>query len=88
MRRRLVLFSLSMTRTESEVQDRDYPRSGPHRAVQLGDIAAERKRLCSQGSAIKVAGWVCQDGTPELIGAKPLKPNATLLAWQQDFHEV
>ena len=54
----------------------------------LGALMLESDRLRSQVAAIKVVGWVCQDGTPALIGSNPLKPNATLLAWRQDFHEV
>ena len=40
----MLCSSMEDAQGEAAVQQRDYPRSGPYRAMMLGDVAAERLR--------------------------------------------
>ena len=40
----MLCVSMADALGEAEKQQRDYPRSGPYRAMMLGDVAAERER--------------------------------------------
>ena len=50
---------------EAEKQQRDYPRSGPYRAMILGDVAAERERCASICAAKGEAKRLIYESTEE-----------------------